>query len=85
MRRKPGWVLTACLLPFTLVTGCAYIGGHYPVNAPLEKFDPGYGYIAQNLGPVGHSEELLMILSFSGGGTWAGLYGVGPRQPKEFI
>lgn len=77
MRRKPGWVLAACLLPFTLATGCAHIGGHYPVNAPLEKFDPGYGYIAQNLGPVGHSEELLMILSFSGGGTRAAAFSYG--------
>jgi NTE family protein len=77
MRRKPGWILTACLLTFALATGCAHIGGHYPVNAHLAKFDPGYGYIAQNLGPVGNSEELLVILSFSGGGTRAAAFSYG--------
>jgi len=47
------------------------------VNATLEKFDPNYGYIAQNLGPAGHSEELLLILSFSGGGTRAAAFSYG--------
>lgn len=77
MRRKPRWALTALLLTFAFATGCAHIGGHYPVNAPLEKYNPGYGYIAQNLGPVGHSEELFMILSFSGGGTRAAAFSYG--------
>ncbi len=65
------------LFAFALVSGCAHIGGHYPVNAPLKKFDPNYGYIAQNMGPVGHSEELFLILSFSGGGTRAAAFSYG--------
>ena len=56
--------------------GCSHFG-HYPVNAPLEKFNPGYGYIAQNMGPEGNSEELLLILSFSGGGTRAAAFSYG--------
>ncbi len=59
------------------MAGCAHIGGHYPVNAPLQKFDPNYGYIPQNMGPVGHSEDLLLILSFSGGGTRAAAFSYG--------
>ncbi|HOD36387.1 MAG TPA: patatin-like phospholipase family protein [Syntrophales bacterium] len=73
--RRSVWICLLCTL--ALVTGCTYIGGQYPVNATLEKFDPNYGYIAQNLGPAGHSEELLLILSFSGGGTRAAAFSYG--------
>ena len=76
MRRKPGWVLAACLLSFTLATGCSHFG-HYPVNAPLEKYTPGYGYINQNMGQAGNSEDLMLILSFSGGGTRAAAFSYG--------
>jgi len=64
------------LLILTLATGCSHFG-HYPVNAPLEKYEPGYGYIAQNMGPVGNAEELLLILTFSGGGTRAAAFSYG--------
>ncbi len=53
--------------------GCSHLG-HYPVNAPLERYEPGYGYLARNMGPEGSSEELLLILSFSGGGTRAAAF-----------
>jgi NTE family protein len=56
--------------------GCSHFG-HYPVNAPLEKYTPGYGYIPQNMGPMGNSEELLLILTFSGGGTRAAAFSYG--------
>ena len=56
--------------------GCSYLG-HYPVNAPLERYEPGYGYLARNMGPEGSSEELLLILSFSGGGTRAAAFAYG--------
>src|SRR5512137_1982490 len=64
-------------LLLTLVAGCGHFA-HYPVNAPLDKLNPGYGYTLQNMGPEGNSEELLLILSFSGGGTRAAAlsYGV---------
>ena len=35
----------ALLRVLTLAMGCSLFG-HYPVNAPLEKYAPGYGYIA---------------------------------------
>jgi len=76
MRIPHRQVLAAAFLLFILSTGCSHFG-HYPVNAPLEKYDPGYGYIAQNMGPEGNSEDLMLILSFSGGGTRAASFSYG--------
>ena len=64
------------LLGAALATGCSHFG-HYPVNAPLEKYTPGYGYIAKNMGTAGNSEDLMLILSFSGGGTRAAAFSYG--------
>ena len=61
---------------YAATAGCSHFG-HYPVNAPLEKFTPGYGYIVHNMGPEGNSEEILLILSFSGGGTRAAAFSYG--------
>ncbi|MHC1741538.1 MAG: patatin-like phospholipase family protein [Syntrophobacteraceae bacterium] len=57
-----------------LVAGCA----HYPVNQPLSRYDPETGYRARNLVDSTHDDELLLMLSFSGGGTRAAAlaYGV---------
>ncbi len=54
--------------------GCA----HYPVNEPLKQVDPESGYRGKFLGTPGNSENLLMYLTFSGGGTRAAAlsYGV---------
>lgn len=62
-----------CLL---LLSGCSHFG-HYPVNATLAKYEPGYGYIGKNVGVEGNSEDLLLILSFSGGGTRAAAFSYG--------
>ena len=61
------WVLTA---------GCTHFG-HYPVNAPLNKYEPGSGYKPRNIASPDNSEELLLILSFSGGGTRAAAFSYG--------
>lgn len=42
---------------------------HFPVNPPLQSYDPELGYRLKNLGVPGNSDEILMILAFSGGGT----------------
>jgi NTE family protein len=42
---------------------------HFPVNPPLKSYDPDRGYRLKNLGVPGNSEEILVILAFSGGGT----------------
>jgi NTE family protein len=47
------------------------------VNKPLEKFKPDYGYIARNVVNPDNSDKLLLILSFSGGGTRASAFSYG--------
>jgi len=59
--------IVAYLCLFCCIAGCA----HYPVNAPLAQFDPHSGYRFGALPPNSRSEELLVILAFSGGGTRA--------------
>jgi NTE family protein len=57
-----------------LAAGCA----HYPLNPPLKQVDPQSGYRAKYMGTPGNSENLLLYLTFSGGGTRAAAlsYGV---------
>jgi len=57
-----------------LATGCA----HYPVNQPLKQVNPKSGYRPKYTGTPGNSENLLLYLTFSGGGTRAAAlsYGV---------
>ncbi len=64
---------------FLLVTlfyaaGCA----HYPTNQPLKNVDTQSGYKGMSMGIPGNSENVLLELSFSGGGTRAAAlsYGV---------
>lgn len=69
-RDGPGSRLARNVLALVIIVisaGCA----HYPVNAPLERFEPDYGYRFANLSSADDSDELLMILTFSGGGTRA--------------
>ncbi|NIO42613.1 MAG: patatin-like phospholipase family protein, partial [Burkholderiales bacterium] len=56
-------ILTVSLI---FVTGCT---AHFPVNPPLQRYEPNHGYRLQNLGVPGNSGELLVVLTFSGGGT----------------
>jgi NTE family protein len=66
--------LLAIMTLFLLVaTGCA----HYPINAPLEKYDPDYGYKGKNMREPGKKVDLLLMLSFSGGGTRAAAFSYG--------
>lgn len=78
--RFPLWARIR-LLPWicgviTLVaaSGCA----HYPVNQPLRQYDPQGGYRGKNFKSAGHDDDLLLLLTFSGGGTRASAlsYGV---------
>jgi NTE family protein len=51
---------------------------HYPVNQPLAKYDPDYGYRGKNREQrLDNSEQLLFLLSFSGGGTRAAAFSYG--------
>ena len=76
-RRSPQQILSnlGLLLAILalLVAGCA----HYPVNAPMRSANPESGYRFQSLART-NSDELLLMLAFSGGGTRAAAlsYGV---------
>lgn len=50
---------------------------HYPVNSPIKEYHPGAGYRGKNVRAPGNS-EMLLLLTFSGGGTRAAAlsYGV---------
>jgi NTE family protein len=76
MAPKPALTLISLLLLGILTGGCTHFG-HYPVNEPLNKYEPGYGYIPRNTGSPDNSEEIHMILSFSGGGTRAAAFSYG--------
>ena len=76
MASKPALTLICLLLLGILTGGCTHFG-HYPVNEPLNKYEPGYGYIPKNMGSPDSSEELFLILSFSGGGTRAAAFSYG--------
>lgn len=62
------------MLAALLMAGCA----HYPINPSLDRYDPEKGYRLKNMGVPENSETLLLILTFSGGGTRAAAlsYGV---------
>lgn len=56
-----------------LLAGCAT----YPANVKLDRHDPAAGYRYQNLSTDGNTDELLVILAFSGGGTRAAAFSLG--------
>ncbi len=66
------WACSVLLV--ALSAGCA----HYPVNQPLSRSAPEAGYRGRNLVGPDDNDELLLMLSFSGGGTRAAAlsYGV---------
>jgi NTE family protein len=57
-----------------LIVGCA----HYPINEPLKVYNPDSGYRGKNMRVAGKSDDLLLFVTFSGGGTRAAAlsYGV---------
>ena len=61
------------LLSALLISGCA----HYPVNAPVRSANPQSGSRFQTVAQT-NSDDLLLMLAFSGGGTRAAAlsYGV---------
>jgi NTE family protein len=72
--RRAHSAVAAFILGVVIVTGCA----HYPVNQPLKQVDPQGGYRGKSKEIPGNSENLLLYLTFSGGGTRAAAlsYGV---------
>ncbi|MGD9727852.1 MAG: patatin-like phospholipase family protein [Nitrospiraceae bacterium] len=63
--------LYAVFLLVVFLSGCEYV--RPTLNAPLQQWDPTYGYRFRNLAPPeeGNSDSLFFVVSFSGGGTRA--------------
>ena len=73
MVKRRSLVFLFSVLLVILAAGCA----HYPVNQPLQQYDPQVGYRGKNLKDPAKDERILMILSFSGGGTRAAAFSYG--------
>lgn len=59
------------VLLVVFLSGCEYV--RPTLNAPLQQWDPQYGYRFHNLAPPeeGNSDSLFFVVAFSGGGTRA--------------
>ena len=69
--------LPPALASLLLLLACA----HFPINAPLDRSDPAYGYrVSATSGDTDDSRELLLIVNFSGGGTRAAAFAYGALQ-----
>lgn len=72
-----GGMLTASVAGLALLTGgCA----HYPINAKLDKYDPTQGTRVVLSSSPYRSDDLVLILSFSGGGTRAAALAYGALE-----
>jgi NTE family protein len=69
----PGVGLLILSLVF-LLTGC---GTYFPVNERLETWQPSHGYRASTRELPLDSDDLLLMLAFSGGGTRASAFAYG--------
>ncbi len=72
-------ILRSCerLFIIALITLTATHCAHYPVNQPLKQVDPESGYRGKFMGVLGNSDKLILILTFSGGGTRASAFSYG--------
>lgn len=60
-----------------LTVGCA---AYRPVNVPLERWDPHYGYRPERANELRPMGDVLVVLAFSGGGTRAAALSYGVLQ-----
>lgn len=67
------------LIPLVLLMSAC--SATYPVNQPLEKITPDQGYLIQHSGrDQGNTNQALVLLAFSGGGTRAAAFSYGVLQ-----
>ena len=67
------WLCAWMIFMVILQSGCA----HYPLNESLKQYDPDSGYRGMHMGIPGNSEDVLLFLTFSGGGTRAAAFSYG--------
>ena len=62
------------------LAGCAS-RAHYPINSPLERHDPRYGFRLENVATdPDNARDMLVVLLFSGGGTRAAALAYGALE-----
>jgi NTE family protein len=71
--KRIGWLCLGLFIMGLAAAGCA----HYPVNPPLKQVDPGVDHRRRFMGAQERAEQLLMLLTFSGGGTRAAAFSYG--------
>jgi NTE family protein len=72
------WALAFAAL--LVLAGCAS-RAHYPINPPLEHYDPKYGFRLENVATdPDNAREMLVVLLFSGGGTRAAALAYGALE-----
>ncbi|HEX8749647.1 MAG TPA: patatin-like phospholipase family protein [Nitrospira sp.] len=76
-----GWLLVSLVGFAAVQAGCA----HYPVNAKLQKYEPAKVTMGQALNAPNRANDLLMVLSFSGGGTRAAALAYGVLEAMNEI
>lgn len=72
-------LIVVLLLP-ALVGGCT---SYFPVNSPLDRIEPKSGYRADRRWSPERSNEILMVLAFSGGGTRAAAFAYGVLEELD--
>ncbi|MBI5073796.1 MAG: patatin-like phospholipase family protein [Nitrospirae bacterium] len=73
MRGRVIYCLSVVIIISLLLSGCA----HYPINQPLKEYNPAAGYRAKSMRAPGKSDDMLIFLTLSGGGTRAAAFSYG--------
>jgi NTE family protein len=72
------WTLHKLIFSLGLLAfsaGCSLY--HYPVNAPLPQYNSDLGYKPKNSVKYREANDLLLLVTFSGGGTRAAAFSYG--------
>ncbi|MFO0689825.1 MAG: patatin-like phospholipase family protein [Myxococcota bacterium] len=77
------WSVRALALLVLIALGASGCRTYFPVNDPLARVDAGTGYRGRLRWSPDRSNELLVIVAFSGGGTRAAAFAYGVLEGLE--
>jgi NTE family protein len=77
--RRPPLVRICVAVVLVAAAGCA----HYPINQTLKQHDHQVGYRVRSLNDAGVNDGLLILLTFSGGGTRAAAFSYGVLETMK--
>jgi NTE family protein len=89
-RIRPALAALCAIVAIGVALGGCTSRTHYPINPPLAKQDPAYGYRLENVAnDPDNTGEVLVVLLFSGGGTRAAALAYGAldalRDTKDTV